>query len=60
MPRRRQSRFGAVSSWLVIKPELYDGDVSDQAREVLKTLLAHGDKINAPENALLKRRLGQL
>ncbi len=40
--------------------ELYDGDVSDQAREVLKTLLAHGDKINAPENALLKRRLEQL
>ena len=40
--------------------QLYDGNVSDASKKVLKTLLRHADSIDEPENALLKRRLERL
>ena len=40
--------------------QLYDGNVSDTSRKVLKILLHHAEYIDAPGNALLKRRLERL
>ena len=40
--------------------QLYDGNVSRQSREVLKTLLQYGSNIGRPENAGIKRTLEQL
>lgn len=37
--------------------QLYDGSVSEAAREVLRVMLKHSTNIDLPDNALLKRRL---
>lgn len=40
--------------------QFYNGDVSDVAKDVLKTLLKYGKNIDRSDNALIKRRLEDL